>query len=187
MHKEREKLSASAYVVAGLSYIPLIGVVFGIISVIRGLVTKKVGGRKLAFIGAGGIAFTVVLYSGLFYFGFVQRGGVYDGLRVKITESTITSLVQSIEFYRTQNGNYPASLEILRESFPEGTAVFVFDPTEVGGFGHTSRRFYYQLVGDDHYYLLSVGPDGLPFTRDDIHSKVKIGPDSQVGLLIKKQ
>jgi len=183
---QKEKPRVLRYVVGGLSYIPLIGVLFGIVAIIWGLATMKTGGRKLAFIGGGGIVFTVVLYSGLFYFGAIQRGGVYDNLRKRSAETAITSLVQAIEFYRTENGHYPESLEVLRNSLPKGSLIFVFDPTDVN-LGGKSRLFHYELVDAGHYYLLGVGPDDTPFTQDDILPKVNVGPASKVGLLIKSQ
>ncbi|RYG97371.1 MAG: hypothetical protein EON58_09920 [Alphaproteobacteria bacterium] len=57
----QEKLGTFPRVIGGMSYIPLLGVPFGIIAIIWGLVTKKLGGKRLAAIGAGGIAVTVVL------------------------------------------------------------------------------------------------------------------------------
>ena len=186
MEKEKQKLGVFPYIIGGLAYIPLIGVPFGIIAIIWGFVTKKIGGKILAFVGAGGIALTGLLYSGIYYFGFIQRSGVYDELRIELAKSTITSLVQAVEFYKTQNGTYPASLELLHKSLPEGSMVFVFDPTDVG-MNSESRYFYYRLVDDDHYYLLGVGADGVPFTSDDIHPNVEVGPNSKVGLLIRRQ
>jgi hypothetical protein len=60
--------------------------------------------------------------------------------------------------------------------------VTVFDPTDVklGGGG---RYFHYERVGTDHYYLRSVGPDGQPFTGDDILPNVEVKPGSKVGVL----
>ena len=101
MGKQKEKLGVFPYVVGGISYIPLIGVPIGIITIIYGLITRKRGGMLLALIGAGGIAFTILIYSGLFYFGFVQRGGIFDKLKIELAETTITSLVRDIEFYKT--------------------------------------------------------------------------------------
>jgi len=75
---ETEKLGTAAYVVGGMSFIPLIGVLFGFAAIAWGLATKKLGGKRLAAIGGAGIAFTLVLYGALFYFGFAQRGGIYD-------------------------------------------------------------------------------------------------------------
>ena len=135
-------------------------------------------------IGAGGIAFTVVLCAVFFYVGFVQRGGFFDETRVKAAESTLTSLVQAIEFYKIQTGRYPGSLEELRKTFPQNFLVSVFDPTDVRMSGKL-RYFHYELVDNDHYYLLGVGPDGQPFTDDDILPKVETGPGSKIGLLMK--
>ena len=184
MNEQQEKLGTFPFVVGGMSFIPLIGVLFGVVAIIWGLVTKKSGGKKLALIGGGGIVFTIVLYSALFYFGFAQRGGVYDDLRKKLSETTITSLVQAIEFYKTQNGKYPESLEVLQKSLPENSMVFVFDPTDVK-MGGQPRYYHYELIDGEHYYLLGVGPDGQPFTADDVLPKIEVGPKSKVGLVIK--
>jgi hypothetical protein len=183
MNEDQNKLGAFPFVIAGISFIPLIGVLFGMVAVIWGLVTKKQGGKKLAIIGACGIVFTIVVYGALFYFGFSQRGGVYDELRVKLGESTITTLAQSIEFYKAQNGHYPISLEELQESLPEASIVFIVDPTHIN-MEEKQRNFYYELQGDNHYYLLGVGQDEVPFSRDDIIPKIEIKENSSIGLLI---
>lgn len=183
MTEQQEKLGTFPYVVGVMSFIPLIGVLFGLVAIVWGLATKKTGGKMLALIGGGGIAFTVVLYSSLFYFGFVQRGGVYDDLRAKLSKSMITSLVQAIEFYKTQNGHYPDSLETLRESLPENSIVFVFDPTNIK-MGGESRYYHYELKDPSHYYLLGVGPDEKPYTSDDVLPDIEVKPNSGIGLLI---
>jgi len=184
VNEQKEKLGTFPFVIGGMSFIPLIGVLFGIVAIVWGLVTKKLGGKKLALIGAGGIAFTIVLYSALFYFGFVQRGGIYDDLRTQLSESSITSLVQAIEFYKTQNGEYPESLEVLQKSLPKDSLVFVFDPASVN-LGGEQRYYHYELIDNEHYYLLGVGPDGQPFTQDDVLPKIEVGSQSKVGLVIK--
>jgi hypothetical protein len=184
MNEEKDKLGTFPFVIGGISFVPGIGILFGIIAIIWGLVTKKLGGKKLAIIGACGIGFSVILYSSLFYFGFVQRGGVYDDLRAQMSENTITSLVQAIEFYKTQNGNYPESLEVLKNSLPENSMVFVHDPTHVQ-MGGEPRYYHYELEGENHYYLLGVGPDEIPYTADDVVPKININQNSGVGLLIK--
>jgi len=113
-----------------------------------------------------------------------NRGGVADYLRTKLAESTITQLVQAIEFYKTQNGSYPDSLNTLKESLPENSMVFVHDPSDVQ-IGGEGREFHYELVDANHYYLLGVGADGQPYTNDDILPKIEIGPGGKIGLLIK--
>jgi hypothetical protein len=186
MNEQQEKLGTFPFVIGGMSFIPMIGVLFGLVAIVWGLATKKAGGKKLALTGGAGITFTLALYSALFYFGFVQRGGVYDDLRSRLSETTITSLVQAIEFYNTQNGKYPESLEVLENSLPENSMVFFFDPTDVK-LGGQPRYYYYQLIDSGHYYLLGVGPDGQPFTADDVLPKLEIGAQSKVGFLIKRR
>jgi hypothetical protein len=184
--KNDEKLGTFSFVLGGMSFIPLIGLLFGISAIVWGLATKKLGGKRLAAIGAGGIAFTVAIYSALFYFGFEQRGGVYDDLRGKLAQSTINSLVPSIEFYKIQNGKYPESLEALQKSLPKNSFVSVFDPTVVG-LGTQPRYFFYERVGDDHYYLRGLGSDGKPFTGDDIVPQIPSASGSKLGLLLERK
>ena len=43
-----DRLGAAPFVVGGLSFIPLIGVLFGVIAVLWGLFTKKNGGKTQA-------------------------------------------------------------------------------------------------------------------------------------------
>ena len=63
------QLVAFPFVLVGLSFIPLLGVLFGLITIGWGLSTNKRGGKKLALVGASGIGFTVIFY-GLFSFPF---------------------------------------------------------------------------------------------------------------------
>jgi hypothetical protein len=183
MNEGQEKLGTFPFVIGGISFIPGIGVLFGLVAITWGLVTKKLGGKKLAIVGACGIGFSVILYGSLFYFGFMQRGGVYDDLRLQLSKNTITSLVQAIEFYKTQNGSYPESLEALKQSLPENSMVFVHDPTHVQ-MGGEPRYYHYEPEGGDHYYLLGVGPDEKPYTADDVLPDININQNSGVGLLI---
>src|ERR1700722_10801547 len=179
----REQIGTSAYVIAGLSYIPLIGVAFGIAAIVWGIASSKAGRLKVALIGAGGIAFTIVLYGGLAYFGFVQRGGIYDHLRAQLAQQELYTLVQAVEFYRLQYGSYPDSLKQLQATLPKQSLVMVFDPADFR-LGSGPRYFYYERVGTDHYYLRSAGADGQPFTADDIVPDITIAPNSKIGLLL---
>jgi hypothetical protein len=177
------KLQSGAFVLGGLSFIPLLGVPLGIAVIIWGLVTKKIGAKKLALIGLGGILSSVLLYGGLFYFGFVQRGGIYDSLRVRLAQSMLTSLVPAIEYYKIQHGGYPLDLDTLRKSLPKDSFISVSDPTDV----RQPKNFYYERVGNDHYYLRSVGPDGEPFTADDILPEIDQATSKNLGLLLDRQ
>ena len=52
MSGKQKKLGTFPFVIGGMSFIPLIGVVFGMIAIIWGFFTKKLGGKKLAIVGA---------------------------------------------------------------------------------------------------------------------------------------
>jgi hypothetical protein len=181
-----KKLGAFPYVMGGMSFIPLLGVPFGLVAIVWGLLSKKKGGKLLAGIGALGIGSTFALYGGLFYFGTVQRGGVYDGLRVRLAQSTINELVPSIEFYRIQQGRYPQSLKALKEFLGKESFVFVFDPSVVD-LKAQPRYFFYERVGADHYYLRGLGIDGKPFTNDDVLPQVTSTTNSKMGLLLERK
>ncbi|XOV77366.1 MAG: type II secretion system protein GspG [Aestuariibacter sp.] len=150
------------YTIGGLSFIPLIGVLFGIIAIIWGFTIKH---TKLKIVGVCGIAFTIILYSVVGYFGFVQEGGVYDDLRGELTKTQLTSAVQAIEFYKVQNGQYPESLELLQKSLPENSMVFLHDAAQVNAEG---KLYYYKLIDESSYHIRSYGRDGIINTSDDI-------------------
>ena len=116
--RREPKIGLGAYVVAGLSFIPLLGVPLGIAAIVWGIVSRRTGHRLVALLGAGGIALTIFLYGGLFFFGFVQHGGVYDRLRGQLAQQQLYVLAQAIEFYRLQYGSYPDSLDQLKATLP---------------------------------------------------------------------
>ena len=93
MNDKNIKLS---YIFGGLSFIPLIGVLFGLISFIIGLIKFKYRGWILSLIGLGGIIFTIIIYSSLFYFGLKHRGGIYDELREKTVIMNLNVIVRNM-------------------------------------------------------------------------------------------
>lgn len=181
--EEKNKLGAFPFVIGGIAYIPLLGIPFAVTAIIWGLVSKKTGRRKLVAVGTGGILFTIVLYGSLFYFGFVQTGGIYDELRLGLAQTQLNVLVPAIELYKIQYGSYPASLETLQKTFQKDNIISVYDPSTIGI--DKQQYFFYEKVGEDHYYLRAIGPDGIPFTSDDVVPKISVVPNSKLGLLIE--
>ena len=180
----RAKIHIAAYILAAVSFIPLLGLPFGLAALIWGILERRKRGAKIvALIASAGMLCTVAIYGALFYFGFVQRGGVYDGMRQQLTATTLSTLVSEIEFYRLQHGAYPESLEQLQESQPN-KPILIIDPTGTP-FGQP-RLFYYERSGDAHYYLRSVGNDGEPFTGDDILPDIGQSENGKIGLLLQK-
>jgi hypothetical protein len=179
-----QRITAGAYILAGLSFIPLIGVPFGIFAIIWGLSAGRSGGKRAAAIGAAGIAFTFAVYGSLYYFGVVQRGGIYDDLRTKLAQSCLDSAVKSVEFYRQAKGSYPDSMDVLARSMPDQSfdRVCLADPRldrspRIGG----TEFFNYKKIDDSHYYLRALSPDGKPFAPGALVPSVK---GANLGLVI---
>jgi len=183
----KQSLGCLPYAIGGASFIPLLGVPLGLVAIIWGVMTKKKGRRALIFLGACGILFTILAYGSLFYFGFIQRGGFYDGLRTQLAQTTLQGVVKEIEFFKLQQGEYPARLEQLLPN-TTNSIMSIYDPTQVH-FGSTNRPvFFYELQPDrQHYYLFSVGPDQIPFTADDIMPQFSSQQMKKMGLLTKKK
>lgn len=182
--EDRKAIGVGAFVVAGVSFVPLLGVLPGLIAVIWGLVSNRKGAKLVALLGAAGIMVTIALYGSLFYFGFAQRGGVYDGLRTQLAGTQLNQLVPIVETYKLRHGAYPSTLDDLAKDIPANSAVSIFDAS-----GHDPtkpRKFFYEPAGEGHYYLRGVGEDGQPFTADDILPDVTGGLDG-LGLLIERQ
>ena len=180
------KIHTAAYVLAAISFIPLIGLLFGIAALVLSILGwRKRGAKIVALIASLRMLCTVALYSALFYFGFVQRGGVYDELRQQLTVNTLSALVSEVEFYRLQHGVYPESLEQLQKSQPN-KPIFIYDTSNTPLSSEPFRLFYYERSGDAHYYLRSVGNDGEPFTGDDILPDIEQSENGKIGLLMQK-
>jgi hypothetical protein len=164
--KQAKKVGTGSYLVAGLGFIPGIGILFAIIAIILGFVKRRYGGKQLVILGCSGIAFSALIYGTIYYLAFVVRGGVYDELRGKLAESAITNLVKSIEYFKVTKGRYPNSLLELKDSLEARSLTFVYDTTVTTNFGSKAMpTFVYQLTEDKlHYHLLGVGLDQMPFT-----------------------
>jgi hypothetical protein len=185
---EAKKIGTGSYIVTGLGFVPLIGVPFAIIAIILGLIKLKAGGRRLIGLGCLGILCTVVPYGALIYFGFVERGGIYDKLREDLARTELTELVKDIEHYKVVNGRDPESLLELQASLSKDKFNHVYDLTRRLPFDTPPSKgptFYYQLTGDkSHYYLLAVGADQRPLTSDDVLPDLPEQDRVKTGLLI---
>jgi hypothetical protein len=161
----QQNVGCLAYVIGGASFIPLIGIIFGVVAIIWGLLRKV---KSLVLLGIGGILFSVILYGALFYFGFYHRGGVYDKLRSDMAVTMLNRTVKDLEYYKLQHGHYPAKLEALKAENKDDLSS-IYDPTAMQRKDSKSQYFYYELDSSGTFYFLrSVGPDGIPFTSDDI-------------------
>ena len=178
----RTQTSTWVYVIAGASFIPLCGVLFGIVAIVWGFFNVDRGGKKVMLVGLAGILFTFILYGALYYIGEVQRGGVADEARAQFAEAKLLDLIESIEHFKRQNGRYPHSLQEMQSQseYP----MSIQDPMDIRG----SRPFHYELDPfGEFYYLLSAGIDGLPYTQDDILPGVSREQQENIGYRVKER
>jgi hypothetical protein len=162
--------STPPYGLGWLGIIPLVGGIVGFALVLYGIFKYK--DKKLVFIGAAGIAFTVSIYSSLFYFGFKSDVGK-QGF-VTIAQSELNGLMKSVEFYKLKNGVYPDSLAQVNK---DEEFISISDPVQMG-----NTQYNYKKVGNK-YYLYSSGVDGIPGTKDDLYPIMAIADSSKFGLI----
>ena len=170
MGKEESKVTVVEYVLGFCSFIPLLGVLLGILSIVFGAIKFKSGGWKVVLLGVGGILFTIVLYGTLFLVAFGGKNNMMTEMQRQMAQANLRQCVMSLEFYRQVHGEYPAKLEDLPGSkFTPGSTMNFMDTS--GGFGSnfTYQLFYYEKLPDGTgYFLLGRGEDGKPFTDDDL-------------------
>jgi Type II secretion system (T2SS), protein G len=148
--------STAGWVFAGLSFIPLFGIWFGIVAIVIGAVKKTTG---QVYLGIAGILFSVLLYGGIFYFGFIAKTGPFAELKLKQVPQMIKTDAGQIALYKSQHGKLPEALADLGNP-SEKTLFFTTDPW--------GTKFKYTKLGDEHFELTSAGPDGEFGTSDDI-------------------
>jgi hypothetical protein len=175
---QSQRLSWLPYAIGAASFIPAIGVLFGLVAIIVGIAQRA---RMIIILGVSGILFSAFLYAALF-----SSGGVYARLRAGGAVYVLNDAVKEIESYKRQHGRYPASLSEIEPKDKKRIDNFI-DPMATHGGGTLNGRFYYQLdPSGEFYYLRSVGPDGIPFTDDDIVPRLSEDERKKTGLRLQR-
>ncbi len=174
-------LGCFPYIIACLSFIPLLGVPVGIIMIIYGLIKWSQSGGKLALIGLGGICFTIVLYGTLFYNLFKKDGGMFEDLKTQMAQSNLLLAIKELEYYKVQHGSYPEKLSELRQGKPTINQPLLREP--YFEFGNMDLPYFcYELINEgNNYYLYSRGPDQIKDTTDDVFPLVSQGEAEKIG------
>jgi hypothetical protein len=137
------------------SLVPILGFFVVFFSIIFGIVKYRIGGWKLILMGVAGILLTHYLF---------------PIVLARDTEQHLHRCVADIEFYKQVHGHYPNAIEDLLEGKKgfDDDRFLIRDESQRVGFFKKCPPYFYQLMPDGKgYYLLSVGPDGQPFTADD--------------------
>jgi hypothetical protein len=185
LSQEKEKHGAGAFVLAGISFIPVIGVFAGMACILLAIIGRRSNSILLGGLGFSGIMCTVILY-GVILPSVINSIDFSKSFELH-AKSAMTSLVRQAEYFKLQHGHYPESLEELRSNLKDGEIVFSYDMSGPLGPDQEPREFYYEVVGDgENYILFGVGGDAEPFTSDDIYPLIDPVMDKNIGWVRQK-
>jgi hypothetical protein len=164
------------YVLAISSFLPYVGLVGGTIASYYGWTRRKSGGWRIIILASAGSLISSLGSFNSDEFKAIPGFGRQNRVQmVRETEKRLNVLVQSLESYRTRNGEYPESLDRLVEGTEE--EIETKDPMLRG-----KEELYYELDSSGKtYFLLSLGPDGLAGTEDDVNPSLPEDELSETG------
>jgi Type II secretion system (T2SS), protein G len=173
MPKTASGSSVPLILLAVLSFVPGLGILFGSAAVTWGLLSSRPHAKLAIGIGATGALLQFLVAVG---FAFRMRAGS-PGLDQALAESArrdLVRVVDALENYHRQEARYPSTLLDLSTRRPFPRPISIFDQS--AGLSFRLRPFQYRVAADGASYdLFAVGPDGKPGTADDIRPVL---PDS---------
>jgi len=172
---QHEYTGKPPYLLGLVSFIPLIGIIIGLIFISQGILKYK--DKWFTLIALAGLIFNIY-----FYTGFLPEIIKPDIFEVNLKEDAIknmSELVKQIEFYKLENGTYPDDLDQLRKVYKN---VSILDPLQLEN-NNKRKRFYYKKIGNQ-YELFSKGKDAKAYTFDDILPEVSKKSISRLGLKV---
>lgn len=163
-------LTLQQLLVAGMGFVPFLGIPFALIAIAWGLLIRKRRGAKLVILGMAGPLLSVAAVWGIaFVASMIFYGPSAKERSNKFVATWLMGPGQEIEAYRRVSGRYPERLNEMTES-PMGFLFYdPLQPAQIIGAHRKQRTLYYQRLNNPSgYYLFSVGADGKPFTADDV-------------------
>jgi hypothetical protein len=168
------KGSKPPYLLGLLCLTPLIGAFVGLGLLLYGLLKYK--DKWLSMIGAAGIIWTIIVYSTFFYAG--THESIFEKGFADISQMQLNSLVKNMEYYESEHGQYPDSLEQLLNA---DKSAPIKGPIQ-GLQTKQNSPYNYERV-DIKYLLLSSGQDGMPYIKDGLFPQLTITDTSKIGLI----
>ena len=131
---QKSGFAVTSLVLGILSFIPLVGVLLGVLAVLFGIlalrqIKKQVfQGKDLAvagvILGTLGIIATFGYYGALYHFGFKAKDGPFKEAKIETTKQMLSQNAGMLELYKDQYGRYPENLEAAKQA---GFTVFPID------------------------------------------------------------
>ena len=164
-------LTLQQLLVAGMGFLPLLGLPFAFIAIAWGLLIRQRRGARLVILGAAGpiLSFGLIVGFIAFLSPMMFYGPSAEERANKFLVSRLIGICGEIEAFRRASGEYPARLNEMAQSPRYLLAYDSFQPIQtIRGFAKQPTFYYQRLSDPPGYYLFSVGEDGKPFTPDDV-------------------
>lgn len=170
--QNRNQIDTRIFVIALLSFIPILGLVAAVYCIWRGWHIWTRRGIALKSIALAGATVTVVPLASYLV---VRATGLDIRVNQERAQERMAEIITTLGKHRERHGYYPSRLsEVLGEDGLRSLALDPISPAGDAWFGALGRYQYFHyelLVGGERYFLFSNGPDGVPFTDDDVLPK----------------
>lgn len=184
------RISRLSYIPALASFIPLLGIPFGLTAILWGATRWRNGGKPIVFLAAGGILISIVIYGslGIQLFRYMASPE-YAADQAGFAQISLSEIHRDIEYYKIVYGEYPGSLHELNEAsevkrnYEDLSSSAAFPPV-LGNSQERRHEYYYRLFNDgSSYYLFGYGLDNRPFTEDDVYPSLPAEHSDRLGLV----
>ncbi len=106
------------------------------------------------------ILYVILLITFLIVIPTCKGKSTKDTVNVFVTKDNFKNILLALELYKKEFGNYPRTLDelLVRKGITDKSII-----EDAWG-----REYYYVRLKNG-YKIFSLGPDGKPFTKDDIY------------------
>ena len=152
------------FLIAALSFVPLLGIFFGGAAATWGLISSRPRAIWAAVIGMTG---ALLNFAAAMVITFSAAGNLDLATDAKFTQREMLKVVAAIEDFHSREHSYPASLQLLQRRLLLKRVVSTMDMSGKGI--HLPHEYRYVLAPDgESYDLIATGPDNVIGTADDI-------------------
>jgi hypothetical protein len=161
------------FLVAVLSFVPILGIVFGGAGATWGLVSSRPRAIRAALIAMTGALLNIVVMF-LLGMGVGAKPAAALQARHDLTQTELLAVVVALEDYHAAEHAYPPSLQVLQRRMLPRRIVPTMDLS--AGPLHFPHEYRYVVAPDGETYdLYAAGPDNVAGTADDVRPLL---PDS---------
>lgn len=144
-----------------LSFIPGIGLLFGLVIFIRGITD-----RNLKYFSIGILSLMATAVGWIIFGIFMDASEKNSGSNKFNTKNNLNQIVKELAYYKLKNGKFPDTLDSLK--MQNNFLILIEIETNLNPFSDREIRDIYYENRDSTFVLRTLGADGKPFTEDDV-------------------